>query len=397
MPSYKLIVNNAKVILKTMANYVINLTGIKDNLTGTGNVTNGKIDWTLQEFTNTSSWFTTNNPVLLLGQKGIETDDLLTAPKFKIGDGVTVWNSLPYFSSGSSTTPTLQEVINESAVVIGTVYSSPDTNSNVFFQNERHQVTISDGTDQIVIEQSPTSFNKNGVEILTLDGGNLTGLLGEAKSSNIASDSTTDLSTATGNLVHITGSTTINSFGTLPAGVKINLVFDAAPIITNSANIICPGNVSINAAANDTAIIVSEGGGVWRFLTFWKYDESYTNYTPSFTGFSVAPTITAGDWRWKMLTKNTFHLIGWGTAAGTSNSTGFTFTAPFTLAWTGGSGFGLQQTPCVVVNNGSQVIGTVRSKTGGSNILDVFTAASGVFTASGNKTVYVNAVFQMEI
>jgi hypothetical protein len=100
MPSYKLTVNNAKVILKTMANYIINLTGIKDNLTGTGNVTNGKIDWTLQDFTNTASWFTTNNPVLLLGQKAIETDDLLTAPKFKIGNGVTDWNSLPYFSSG---------------------------------------------------------------------------------------------------------------------------------------------------------------------------------------------------------------------------------------------------------------------------------------------------------
>ena len=214
---------------------------------------------------------------------------------------------------------------------------------------------------------------------------------------NIASASTTDLTPAANGTAHITGSTTIDSFGTLPAGVKINLVFDAAPIITNSANIICPGNVSINAAANDTAIIISEGGGVWRFLTYWKYDESYTSYTPSFTGFSVAPTITAGDWRWKMLTKNTFHLIGWGTASGTSNSTAMTVTAPFTLAWTGGSGFGLQQPPCVVVNNGAQVIGTVRSKTGGSNILDVFVAATGNFTASGNKNVFINAVFQMVI
>jgi len=102
MPSYKVIVNNARVVLKTMANYVINLTGIKDLTTGTGNVTSGKIDWTLQHFTDTAANFTVNNPILLVGQLGIETDDLLTAPKYKIGDGVTAWNTLPYATSGTS-------------------------------------------------------------------------------------------------------------------------------------------------------------------------------------------------------------------------------------------------------------------------------------------------------
>jgi hypothetical protein len=79
---------------------------------------------------------------------------------------------------GSSTTPTLQEVITESSEVTGTVYSSPDTNSNVFFQNEQHQVTVSNGVDQIVVEQTPTSFNKNGAEIATVnDIPSLSGLL----------------------------------------------------------------------------------------------------------------------------------------------------------------------------------------------------------------------------
>jgi len=101
MPGYKLIVKNAKVILKTVTNAVLNITGIKDLLTGSGSVdSNNKIDWTLQEYTNTAANFTSNNPILLLGQKGIETDDLLTAPKFKIGNGVTAWNSLPYANSG---------------------------------------------------------------------------------------------------------------------------------------------------------------------------------------------------------------------------------------------------------------------------------------------------------
>lgn len=101
MASYKLIVKNAKVILKTVTNAVLNITGIKDLLTGSGSVdSNTKIDWTLQHYTNTATNFTSTNPILLVGQLGIETDDLLTAPKYKIGDGVTAWNTLPYNSSG---------------------------------------------------------------------------------------------------------------------------------------------------------------------------------------------------------------------------------------------------------------------------------------------------------
>lgn len=103
MASYKLIVKNAKVILKTVTNSVLNITGIKDLLTGSGSVdSNTKIDWTLQHYTNTAANFTSINPILLVGQVGIETDDLLTAPKYKIGDGLTAWNTLPYNSSGGS-------------------------------------------------------------------------------------------------------------------------------------------------------------------------------------------------------------------------------------------------------------------------------------------------------
>lgn len=114
MPGYKLIVKNAKVILKTVTNAVLNISGIKDLLTGTGSVdSNNKINWTLQEYTNTAANFTSINPVLLLGQKGIETDGLLTAPKFKIGDGVTAWDSLPYAnSSGVGSTLGLIKIVD---------------------------------------------------------------------------------------------------------------------------------------------------------------------------------------------------------------------------------------------------------------------------------------------
>jgi uncharacterized cupin superfamily protein len=233
---------------------------------------------------------------------------------------------------------------------------------------------------------------------LELIGGSMSGAINEAKGANIASATTTDIGAATGNLVHITGTTTITGLGTIQGGTERTVVFDGILILTNSANIILPGNVSITTGAGDTAIFRSEGAGVWRCISYMRYDESYTNYTPSFTGFSVNPTITAGDWRWKMLSKNTCHVIGWGTAAGTSNATTMTVTLPFTAAWSGGSGFGLQQSVMGVQNNGAHVNGSVRTRTSGSNILDCYNGIVGAaFTASGSKGVFLNFIYQIEI
>jgi len=57
------------------------------------------LEGSIQLLTNTAANWTNNNPILLEGQIGIETDGLTTTPKFKIGDGTTAWNSLPYASS----------------------------------------------------------------------------------------------------------------------------------------------------------------------------------------------------------------------------------------------------------------------------------------------------------
>ncbi|HET6224672.1 MAG TPA: GDSL-type esterase/lipase family protein [Bacteroidia bacterium] len=50
----------------------------------------------------TNAEATANNPILALGEIGIITDASSDAVKLKIGDGVTAWNSLPYFVPGSS-------------------------------------------------------------------------------------------------------------------------------------------------------------------------------------------------------------------------------------------------------------------------------------------------------
>ena len=53
-----------------------------------------------QTVVDTAANFTANNPTLNLGQLGIESDDLVTVPLFKIGDGVNDWSVLPYANAG---------------------------------------------------------------------------------------------------------------------------------------------------------------------------------------------------------------------------------------------------------------------------------------------------------
>lgn len=59
----------------------------------------------------TAANWTANNPTLLAGQLGIETDGLTTTPKFKIGDGTSTWTALPYFYGGSASAQDLNNVL----------------------------------------------------------------------------------------------------------------------------------------------------------------------------------------------------------------------------------------------------------------------------------------------
>ena len=95
----------------------------------------------------------------------------------------------------------------------------------------------------------------------------------EAQSTSIASATTTDMATATGNEVHITGTAAITSLGTVQAGATFKLIFDAAAtLVHNATSLILPGTANITAAANDAAVMISEGAGNWRCLLYTKAD-----------------------------------------------------------------------------------------------------------------------------
>ena len=97
----------------------------------------------------------------------------------------------------------------------------------------------------------------------------------EARSSALASAATTDLSTASGNYVHITGTTTITSFGTCSPGARFVLVFDGVLILTyNATSLIIPGSANKTTAAGDACMIISEGSGNWKIVGYFSISGS---------------------------------------------------------------------------------------------------------------------------
>lgn len=85
----------------------------------------------------------------------------------------------------------------------------------------------------------------------------------------IASATTTDIGAATGDYAHITGTTTITSFGTGGAnGCARTLCFDGAALLTHSASLILPAGSNVTTVAGETAIFRRESSGVWRCVAY---------------------------------------------------------------------------------------------------------------------------------
>jgi hypothetical protein len=104
------------------------------------------------------------------------------------------------------------------------------------------------------------------------------------KGADIASAATTDLSTATGDYVNITGTTTITSFGTAPAGTRRALKFANNLTLTNNANIVLRNGATMETFPGAIMEFVSEGGGVWRQVCNTPSRNSWTPTVSSSSG-----------------------------------------------------------------------------------------------------------------
>lgn len=116
MIPYKVKILNGVLKLKTFAENILNVLGIKDLGTQTGQVTNGYVDWSIQHLTKTTAqWSGDTTTILLKGQLGVE-DTENTAFKLKIGNGTDIWNDLQYLS-GDKNYIHIQNVSSNSWVV----------------------------------------------------------------------------------------------------------------------------------------------------------------------------------------------------------------------------------------------------------------------------------------
>lgn len=129
--------------------------------------------------------------------------------------------------------------------------------------------------------------------------------INEFKGADIASATTTDIGAATGNMVDVTGTTTITGLGTIQAGTKRTVRFTGVLILThNGTSLILPTGDNIVTLAGDVAEFVSLGSGNWVCTNYQRvngkalstnylnrtYDE-YTTYTTYTTVLPLDNTI----------------------------------------------------------------------------------------------------------
>lgn len=94
-------------------------------------------------------------------------------------------------------------------------------------------------------------------------GDTMTGLLKFAKGDDIASATTVDLTSATGNTVTITGTTGISAF-TMTSGQSMDVIFaDALTLTHHATNNNLPGGANYTTAAGDRGRLYFDGTTVW--------------------------------------------------------------------------------------------------------------------------------------
>jgi len=345
------------------------------------NLTNGSCAIGVSDGVNTSGINMTPTDIVLTGSSiqsngqpvvtttGTQTltNKTITSPTFSTSTTYSYATALrvPMFDSNkklvSSSTTNTQLSYLDATSSIQTQLNSKDVTSTS--TNTLTNKTVSSGTLIGVTTQSTTNFN---------------GAF-NATYTTVASSSTVDLSTINANFISVTGTHTINSFGTVQAGAQRTILFNGSLTVSSSTNIVLPGSTSIQTAANDIMVIVSDSGGIWRCVSYTSASGTIGTWSPSWTGFSSNPTVSVAE----------YSLIGdvctvWLYAgAGTSNATTKTVTLPFAAKYAN------IRSIESITNSGTNAAGLVQT-TANSNILTCYaTAAGGAWTASGSATVFL--------
>lgn len=201
------------------------------------------------------------------------------------------------FSSGTFTINSVGQ-----PVVTGTVISSTTFNAlTADLATGLSTCLLKDGTQTVTGNIPMSSFKFTGLaagsaagnslryeQLFTTSAVQMLGSMEWVKGADIASATTTNLTTATGNAVHVTGTTTITAV-TLGTGMWRLVIFDGALTLTHHAtNNNLPGAANITTAAGDRAYYWSDGTTV--------YCTDYVRATSALpVNFSMSPiTATLG-------------------------------------------------------------------------------------------------------
>lgn len=126
---------------------------------------------------------------------------------------------------------------------------------------------------------------------------NMIASINEAKGSDIASASSIDIGAGTGNLIDITGTTTITALGTVQAGTRRVLRFTGILTLThNATSLILPTGANITTQAGDVGVFISLGSGNWVCVSYQRKDGTALSapYLPLAGGTMTGKTVSAG-------------------------------------------------------------------------------------------------------
>lgn len=112
-------------------------------------------------------------------------------------------------------------------------------------------------TDTLLLRKWTLATVSNSV---SKAGDTMSGVFNEAKGASVASAATIDLDNVTGNLIHITGTTTISAI-TLAAGAARDIIFDGVLTLTKSTNLDLPSTTDITTVAGSRARVRGDGSG----------------------------------------------------------------------------------------------------------------------------------------
>ena len=130
------------------------------------------------------------------------------------------------------------------------------------------KVVIFEGATDDAFETTLTVVDPTADQTITLP--NMTGQAKvQTRGTDIASAATINLTTATGDIVDVTGTTAITAI-TLADGLERQVRFTGALTLTNGASLILPGGANITTAAGDFAVFRGYAAGVVRCVSYTK-------------------------------------------------------------------------------------------------------------------------------